>query len=70
MNKNINLILLGVGRQSSRQAQRRIVDQIMIITASDENRSNGNHFYKDVEIHSISEDGSSCTGRTFTYQIH
>jgi hypothetical protein len=51
-------ICLGAGRQSSRQAQRRIIDQIMIITDSDEN-----HFYKDIEINSISEDGSSCTGK-------
>ncbi|UJR38529.1 hypothetical protein I4U23_031197 [Adineta vaga] len=55
---------LGAGRQSSRQAQRRIIDQIMIITDSDENRSNGNHFYKDIETNSISEDGSSCTDST------
>jgi len=60
---------LGAGRQSSRQAQRRIVDQIMIITASDENRSNGNHFYKDVEMNSISEDGSSCTDSTSSSTI-
>jgi hypothetical protein len=37
----------------------------MIITSSDENQSNGNHFCKDIEINSISEDGSSCTGRIF-----
>ena len=54
---------LGAGRQSSRQAQRRIVDQIMIFTDSDENRSNGNQFSKDIETNSVSEDGSSCTGK-------
>ncbi|CAF1063298.1 unnamed protein product [Adineta ricciae] len=55
---------LGAGRQSSRQAQRRIVDQIMIFTDSDENRSNGNQFSKDIETNSVSEDGSSCTDST------
>jgi hypothetical protein len=57
---------LGAGRQSSRQAQRRIVDQIMIISAEDENHSNGNQFCKDIETNSVSEDGSSCTGRIFS----
>jgi hypothetical protein len=61
-------IYVGAGRQSSRQAQRRIVDQIMIITDSDENRAHGNQFYKDMEIHSISEDGSSCTGTILSDQ--
>ena len=56
-NKNwlICWINLGAGRQSSRQAQRRIVDQIMIITDSDENQ---------FETNSILEDGSSCTDST------
>ena len=46
---------LGAGRQSSRQAQRRIVGQMMIITDPDENQ---------FETNSISEDGSSCTDST------
>ncbi|CAF3337498.1 unnamed protein product [Rotaria socialis] len=55
---------LGAGRQSSRRAKRRIVDQIMIIAASDKNGSDRNHFDKDIENNSISEDGSSCTDST------
>ncbi|CAF3538579.1 unnamed protein product [Rotaria sp. Silwood1] len=55
---------LGAGRQSSRRAKRRIVDQIMIITATDKNGSDGNHLDKDIENNSISEDGSSCTDST------
>ncbi|CAF4535469.1 unnamed protein product [Rotaria sp. Silwood2] len=55
---------LGAGRQSSRRAKRRIVDQIMIITATDKNGLDGNHLDKDIENNSISEDGSSCTDST------
>ncbi|CAF1338268.1 unnamed protein product [Rotaria sordida] len=55
---------LGAGRQSSRRAKCRIVDQIMIITATNKNEFNGNHFDKDIENNSISEDGSSCTDST------
>ncbi|CAF2174228.1 unnamed protein product [Rotaria magnacalcarata] len=56
--------IFGADQQSSRQTQHRIGDQVMIITDSDQNVSNGNHFYKDMVINSISEDGSSYTDST------
>jgi hypothetical protein len=69
MKNNTFSIRKGAGRQSSRQAQRRIIDQIMIITASNENHSNGHQFCKDIETNSISEDGSSCTGRIYFHSV-
>lgn len=39
----------------------------MIIATSDENHSDGQHFAKDIETNSVSEDGSSCTGRVLLF---
>lgn len=61
---------VGAGRQSSRRAKRRIVDQIMIITAADKNGLNGHSCDKDAENNCISEDGSSCTGKTLKKISH
>jgi hypothetical protein len=41
----------------------------MIITASNENHSNEHPFCKDIETNSVSEDGSSCTGRIYIFFI-